>query len=239
MSKQASNIFAISHIDFYTASRLLRNHVDFCIGVSDIEKFTQKLVTANIVFFQKWNLLFKIKDKLGTPFVAIVCMPADVAEMYGIKVLDNPKSSGLPSLDLAALTKRKAGVLYIPLFNTDEAMIQKQIDTIKANQIMSHILTYTYAVPRSASEDVWRDFLNWLTSKLSTKQFGDKYRNNWPKAGAAFNLLYAFMDSPKGEKYIEVFTDIFIHKKPKTIATQAGIVNFEINYFERKWISLK
>jgi hypothetical protein len=243
----ANNMLAISNLDFFTAGRLLGDRVNYRVSDNKIDLVT--IDPASVILFRSWSLLSLAKPLIGSRAIAIVCIPKDIADIYRIPVIDSVSPNNKPRINFILLKVTRTHSLreidlglQIPMMNIDEVMIAKEVRDIKENQIISHILTYTYAVPRSASEEVWHDFLKWLAGKLTTGDFHDKYNAAWVKSAKvvnAYNDLIAFMDSEKGVNYQKVFTRIFVDKEPKSVAINAGVTSFEVNYFTSRLAKYK
>lgn len=232
MRVPANQVLAVSNIDFYTAAHILAEDLNHNIGKTSPPVEIKEYDT---ILFQNWPLLSCLRENLGGGVIAIVCMPEAIADLLQIPVLDKiTKANTLPKLkfetlwDMQDARPNKIG-LSIPLVNVDEMLILNQIETLKREQIMSHVLTFIYNVPPSSREEVQRGLLQWLAGDISTDRFCAMYQNRWNKAAGSLVLLRNFMDSKRGKEYVEFFKRCLKGQ----VTQKTDIPSFEIAYFTK------
>jgi hypothetical protein len=228
-----NQVLAVSNIDFYTAKHLLSEDVTHFVGETTPEF---NIDPNETLLLQSRKLLFRLRNCLGTNVIAIICMPEGLARLQNIPVLDHKQHvNSIPSIDFEMLWDMQddrpndRGGLVIPVVNTNEMLIAKQVETFKREQIMSHVQTFIHATPRSSHEEVQNTILRWLGGEITTDKFYTTYKKRWAKADPKLDLLYEFMQSNRGKEYVEFFKKHFSGKPtPKT-----DIPPFDIAYFSK------
>lgn len=230
--KDVNQILAISHMDFHTAKHILHADIDYFL---DLDTPECDINEGSTVLLRTWSLLSRLREHVGTTTLVIVCMAGPVAHLMGVPILDKQEHpNSIPIINFNMLwTEQDARPtdtgLRIPLVNVDELLIIDHVEALKREQIMSHVLTFIYTVPRSSHEEVQGSVIDWLGGKLDSDAFLTKYAGRWRKADASLHALYEFMTGKRGAAYIEFFTQVF---KGKQLVSET-IPKFEVAYFSK------
>lgn len=217
-------LLALAHIDFYTARRILAEVIDGAYALLDKDRDKGE----RVVLVQNWPTAQRLHSKHGKAVVMIVCMEETVAELVGATVIDVERGGGVPAIDCKKIeaAKAKNAPLRLPCVNLHKLLIDREIDHLQATQILSHYNTFLYSCPSKHHMAIKRAFVDWLAGG-ATEDFlegMDARTNNHSKLAA----LVAFMTSPRGATYQEVFTEIFAGG---TVAHD--LPDFEVAYMTR------
>lgn len=225
VKQQTEGVLAITHLDFYTAKRILLE--EKCIDYAISSKDTHLPTDGKVYLLQNMKIAAKLKPLHGNPVVFIVCLGTTTATFYGMPIIDTSHGSDLPTIDTPIISEysRQAVPLHIPLLNIDKTLIHNEIVRLQQTQILSYYNTFLYAMPKSARETVQREFLLWL-SGVPTVTFAQHVRGKVSaKASDVLETLITFMSSERGKYYQKIFGKIF-----KGEIIEHDLPMFEINY---------
>ena len=219
------NVYALSHIDYFTACNVLDESVAYCIrNKGEPAEF----INGDYILTQSYYQAMLLLKTCNKRIVLIVCMPEALAKILDVKIIDklNPNHFERPSID-AKQIKFVNKDTELPIVNYIKSTIDREIYEIQTKQIMSYYNTLYHAMTQATKEYLQHNFLDWLTHKITTEMFkGNLLRKTNERE--LVQALVDFMSSERGAYYQKVF--------PKILAGEQvmhDITIFECNYFRK------